>query len=78
MLMGEVGNIHRAYRQSGGELKAQITSFCRFFVICCVSPIGRVRIAGPTVLAHHKGNERIGKARTTIHSVSPIVIEITY
>jgi hypothetical protein len=26
----------------------------------------------------HKENERIGKARTTIRSASPIVIEIAY
>jgi hypothetical protein len=31
---------------------------------------------GPIVLALHKGNERIGEARRTIRSASPIVIEI--
>jgi hypothetical protein len=57
---------------------APIPSFRKIFVICCASPIGGVRIAGPIVLAQHKGNERIGEAQTTIHSASPIVIEIAY
>jgi myo-inositol-1-phosphate synthase len=30
------------------------------------------------VLAQHKANERIGKQRTPIRHVSPIVIEIAY
>jgi hypothetical protein len=48
-----------------------------FFYVCCASPIGRERIAGPIILALHKENERIGEAQTTIRSALPIVIEIT-
>ncbi len=33
-------------------------------------------MAGPIELALHKGNERIGEARTTNRSASPIGIEI--
>jgi hypothetical protein len=33
---------------------------------CLASPIGRVQIAGPIVLAQHKRHERIGKAWTPI------------
>jgi hypothetical protein len=40
--------------------------------------IGRVRIAGPIVLAQHNGNKAIGKAQTTVCSVLPIFIEIAY
>jgi hypothetical protein len=49
-----------------------------FFFICCASPIGGVLIAGLIILAQHKGNERISKAKTTIHSASRVVIEIDY
>jgi hypothetical protein len=37
---------------------------------------GSTTLAEPVVLAQYKGNERIGEARTTIRSASPIVIEI--
>jgi hypothetical protein len=47
-----------------------------FFYVGCALPIGGVRIAGQIELAQHKENERIGKARKTIRSALPIVIEI--
>jgi hypothetical protein len=50
--------------------------FSWIFFIRCALPISGERIAGPIVLALHKGNERIGKARRTIRSASPIGIEI--
>jgi hypothetical protein len=53
----------------------QIEVLSNFF-FCCASPNGGERIAEPIVLAQYKGNERIGKAWTTIRSASPIVIEI--
>ncbi len=49
-----------------------------FFFLRCALPIGRVRIAEPIVLAQHKRNERIGEARMTTLSTSPIVLEIAY
>jgi hypothetical protein len=62
-----------------GKFAAPIRSFCGFFFyIRCASPIGRVQIAGPIVLAQHKENERTGKARMPICSALPIVIEIAY
>jgi hypothetical protein len=33
---------------------------------------------GPIVLAQHKGNKRIGEARTIFRSALPIVIDIAY
>ena len=59
-----------------GEFAAPIITFSWIFHICHASPISGVRIVAPIVLAQHKDNERIGKARTTIRSTSPIVIEI--
>ena len=59
-----------------GEFVAPIRSFGGFFYVRCASPISGVRIAAPIVLALHKDNERIGEARRTIRSASPIVIEI--
>jgi hypothetical protein len=49
--------------------------FRRFFYVRCASPIGGIQTAAPIVLAQHKENKRIGKARETIRSASPIVIE---
>ncbi len=75
-----------ANRRSGETLAAPIgeagriisanTKFSRIFYVRCASPISGVRIAAPIVLAQYKDNERIGEARKTIHSASPIVIEI--
>jgi hypothetical protein len=59
-----------------GEFVAPIQSFHRFFYVHYASPIGGARIAGPIVLTLQKDNERIGEARKTIRSASPIVIEI--
>jgi hypothetical protein len=77
-----------AKRRSGETLAAPIgeagricsanMKFSRILLFCCASPIGGARIVGPIVLALHKGNERIGKARTTIRIALPIVIEIAY
>jgi hypothetical protein len=53
-----------------------IQNFCGFFLFAL--PIGGVRIAGPIVLAQHKGKERIGKAQATIRCASPVVTEINY
>jgi hypothetical protein len=60
-----------------GNFAAPIKIFHRFFCICYAS-LGRLRIAGPIVLAQHKGNKRIGEALTTIRSALPIVVEIAY
>ncbi len=76
-----------ANRRSDGTLAAPIgearqirsanTKFLQiFFYVRCASPISGVRIAAPIVLAQHKENERIGEARITIRSASPIVIEL--
>ncbi len=60
-----------------GQIRSANKKFLRiFFYIRCASPIGRVWIAEPIVLAQHKENERIDEARTPICSASPIVIEI--
>jgi hypothetical protein len=75
-LKGEAGHLHRANRRSAANSQRQLEVFADFFFIHCALPICGERIAGPIVLALHKGNERIGKARTTICSASPIVIEI--
>jgi Na+-driven multidrug efflux pump len=48
----------------------------RIFFIRCASPTGGVQIAAPIVLAQHKGNKRIGEARTSIRHALPIIIEI--
>ncbi len=61
-----------------GRIRNANKKFSCIFFIRCASPIGRVRIAVSIVLAEHKGNERIGKARTTVCSTSAIVIEIAY
>jgi hypothetical protein len=60
------------------KFAAQIISFRKFFFIRCTLPIGEELIAGPIVLALHKGNERIGKAQTTIRNTLPIVKETAY
>jgi hypothetical protein len=75
-----------ANRRSGGKLAAPICEagrirranmkFSQIFYVCCVLPTGEVRITGQIVLAQHKENERIGKARITICRASSIVIEI--
>jgi hypothetical protein len=60
-----------------GQIRSANMKFSRIFLyVHCTLPIGGIRIAGPIVLAQHKENERIGKARLTIRSASPIVIEI--
>jgi hypothetical protein len=74
-LKGEVGHLRRANGQSVVNSQCQLLVFADFFIHCAL-PIGGERIAGPVVLALHKGNQRIGKARTTVCSASSIVIEI--
>ncbi len=64
--IGEAGRIHSANKK-----------FSRIFYVRCASPIGRVRIVAPIVLAQHKENERIGKALLSIRSATPIAIEIS-
>jgi hypothetical protein len=59
------------------RIRSANEEFSRFFLIRCALPISGARIVGPIVLALHKGNERIGEARATNRSASPIVIEIT-
>ncbi len=61
-----------------GEFAAPIGSFFKKNFLHCVSPIGGVRITGPILLAQHKGNEKIGEARTPFCRALPIVIEIAY
>jgi hypothetical protein len=61
-----------------GQIRSANMKFLRIFLFHCALPIGGERIAGPIALALHKGNERIGEARTTIRSASPLVIEIAY
>jgi hypothetical protein len=63
--IGEAGRIHSAN-----------TKFSQIFYVRCGLPISEVRITEQIVLAQHKENERIGKARKTVCSASPIVIEI--
>jgi hypothetical protein len=60
------------------KFAAPIISFCGFCFIRCTLPIGEELIAGPIVLALHKGNERKGEAQTTIRNTLPIVIETAY
>jgi hypothetical protein len=59
-----------------GQIRSANKKFSRIFFLHCAKPIGGVRIPEPIVLAQHKENERIGKARKTVHSALPIVIEI--
>jgi hypothetical protein len=61
-----------------GQIRSANMKFSRIFFSCCALPIGRERIAGPIVLALHKGNERMGEEWTTIRSAWPIVIEVAY
>jgi hypothetical protein len=77
MLIGEGENTRHAYRRSGSNLQRQEV-FADFLNIYCVLPFGGVRIAGPIVMAQHKGNERINKVRPPILRVLSVVIEITY
>ncbi len=73
-------------RRSGETLAAPIgearrirsanMKFSQIFYVLCASPISGVQIVAPIVLAQHKENERIGEARLTVRSASPIVIEI--
>jgi hypothetical protein len=58
------------------QIRSTNEKFSWIFFIRCALPISGERIAGPIVLALHKGNERIGEAQTTNRSASPIVIEI--
>jgi hypothetical protein len=67
-----------ALKGEAGRICSANKKFSRIFYVRCASPIGGARIAGPIVLALHKENKRIGEARTTIRSASPIVIEIAY
>jgi hypothetical protein len=55
-----------------------IISFSRIFHIRRASPISGVQIVAPIVLALHKEQKRIGKARTPVRRASPIVIKIAY
>ncbi len=75
-LIGEAGKRSPHLQAKWGEFVAPIRSFRGFFYVRCASPIGGIPIAAPIVLAQHKENERIGEARETICSASPIVIEI--
>ncbi len=75
-LIGEAGKRSLHLQAKRGEFVAPIRSFRGFFYVRCASPIGGIRIAAPIVLAQYKENERIGEARETIRSASPIVIEI--
>jgi hypothetical protein len=59
-----------------GQIRSANMKFSRIFYVRCASPLGGVQIVTPIVLAQHKKNERIGKARLTVRSTSPIVIEI--
>jgi hypothetical protein len=74
---GEAGRLRRASRQSTANSKRQLEVFVDFF-FRCTSPFSGELIAGPIVLAQHKGDERIGEARTTVRSASPIIIEFAY
>ncbi len=75
-LMGEAGKRRRTYRRSAANSQRQYEVFTDFFYDRCASPISGVQIAEQIVLAQHKENERIGKARKTIRSALPIVTEI--
>ncbi len=75
-LKGEAGRLCCANRRNASNSQRQYKVFADFFYVRCASPISRVRIAAPIVLAQHKDNERIGEARKTIRSALPIVIEI--
>jgi hypothetical protein len=62
-----------------GKFIAPIISLTYIFLFTALRlRIGGIQIAGPIVLAQHKGNKRIGEAQTTFRSASHIVIEITY
>jgi hypothetical protein len=58
-----------------GQIRSANMKFRRFFYVRCASPIGGIQIAAPIVSAQHKENKRIVKARETIRSSLPIVIE---
>ncbi len=75
-LIGEAGERSPHLQAKRGEFVAPIQSFRGFFYVRCASPISGVLITAPIVLAQHKENERIGEARITIRSASPIVIEL--
>jgi hypothetical protein len=72
VIKSEVRRTRRTYRRSG----APMNLFGRFFFLRCASPISRVNIAAPIVLAQYKGHKRIGEARKRIHRASPIVTEL--
>jgi hypothetical protein len=76
--IGKARRIHSANRRSAVNSQCQLEVFADYFFIRCAEPIGGDRIAGPIVLALHNENKRIGEARTTIRSTSPIVLEIAY
>ncbi len=61
-----------------GPIRSANYDISRTFFIRRASPISGVKIAAPIVLALHKGQNRIGEARTPICSASPIVTELTY
>ncbi len=75
-LIGEAGKCSPHLQAKRGEFVAPIRSFRGFFYVRCASPIGGVQIVALIVLAQHKENERIGEARLTVRSASPIDIEI--
>ncbi len=75
-LIGRAGKRSPHLQAKCGEFVAPIRSFRGFFYVRCASPIGGVRIVAPIVLAQHKENKRIGEARLTLCSASPIDIEI--
>ncbi len=75
-LIGEAGERSPHLQAKWGKFVAPIRSFRGFFYVRCASPISGVRIAEQIVLVQHKENERTGKARKTICSALPIVIEI--
>jgi hypothetical protein len=73
-LKGKAGSIRCAIGEAQ-QIRSANYKFSRIFFIRCASPIGGERIAGPIEWALCKRNERIGKARTTVCSASPVVIE---
>jgi hypothetical protein len=46
------------------------------FLVCCALPVSGLKIATLTVLAQHKGHERISEARKRSRRASPIGMKI--
>ncbi len=76
-LIGETGKRLAHLQAKRGDSQHQYEVFGDFFYVrCCASPNGGVRVVAPIILPQHKENKRIGKARFTIRSALPTVIEI--